>query len=187
MSGLKDMKSSLSSKESNNKEENIPVLLLSKDLINHINSINENDIEIKNNDKINKDININYFHSNESSNDEAPSLKSPSIENLNSSINQKNDENNNIFSSILFRPSLMNPLNGNIPKFINIPREFNNNYEILKNPNEFNSLINSKDNNNYFNKSNAPNNTNIMNSCFTMNGKTGWICSNCKNFNYESK
>jgi hypothetical protein len=64
--------------------------------------------------------------------------------------------------------------------------------EIPKNPNVFNPLINNKDNNNYFNNNffnnnSVQNNMNIMNSCFTMNGKTGWICSNCKNFNYESK
>lgn len=172
MSGLKDMKSSLTSKEPNNKEENIPILLLSKDLINHINSINENDIEIQNNDENKKDVNINYFHSSESSNDEDLSLKIP--------------KDNNLFSSKFFQPSTMNSFNRNIPQFINISRE-NNMNEIPKNPNEFNPLINNQENN-YFSKNNVQkNDMNIMNGCFTMNGKTGWICSNCKNFNYEGK
>jgi hypothetical protein len=186
MSGLKDIKSSLTSKEQNNKEENIPILLLSKDLINHINSINENDIEIKNNCNNNKDMNINYFHSSTSSNDVGLSLKSPQVRNLNSDINQKDAKNNNIFSSKLFHPSTINSFNGNIPQFINFSRENKNQNEIPKDKNEINPLINNLDNN-YFDNNNAQNNMNIMNSCFTMNGKTGWICSNCRNFNYESK
>jgi hypothetical protein len=28
---------------------------------------------------------------------------------------------------------------------------------------------------------------NFFNNSFTMNGKSGWVCSHCKNFNYESK
>lgn len=191
MSGLKDMDNNLASKELNNKEEDIPILLLSKDLINHINLINENDIEINNNKNNNKDMNIKCFYSREPSSVEDQSLKRPELNNMNinSEINQK-DENKNTFSSKLLQPSTMNlnSLNGNIPQSINISRQNNNKDIIQKNPNEFNFLINNRNNNNYFNNNNnVQNNMNIMNSCFTMNGKTGWICSNCKNFNYESK
>ena len=186
MSGLKDMDSSLASKESNNNEESIPILLLSKDLINHINSINENDIEIKNGKQNNKVININYFNSRESSNGEDPSLKSSEFKKINYQINQKDIENNNFFSSKFFQPSMMNSFNTNFPHVINISNEKNIKNEIKKNHNELNPIINNIDNNllnnNYF-----QNNMNILKSCFTMNGKTGWICSNCKNFNYESK
>ena len=31
------------------------------------------------------------------------------------------------------------------------------------------------------------NNLNFFNNSFTMNGKSGWVCAFCKNFNYESK
>ena len=31
------------------------------------------------------------------------------------------------------------------------------------------------------------NQLNFFNNSFTMNGKSGWICAHCKNFNYESK
>ena len=31
------------------------------------------------------------------------------------------------------------------------------------------------------------NNLNFFNNSFTMDGKRGWICTHCKNFNYESK
>jgi hypothetical protein len=41
----------------------------------------------------------------------------------------------------------------------------------------FNQLIN----NPYHNQ------INFFNNSFSMNGKSGWICSHCKNFNYESK
>ena len=27
----------------------------------------------------------------------------------------------------------------------------------------------------------------FMNNSFSMNGKSGWVCRACKNFNYESK
>ena len=31
------------------------------------------------------------------------------------------------------------------------------------------------------------NQLNFFNNSFTMNGKSGWVCSHCKNFNYECK
>ena len=31
------------------------------------------------------------------------------------------------------------------------------------------------------------NQINFFNNSFTMNGKSGWVCSHCKNFNYECK
>ena len=40
---------------------------------------------------------------------------------------------------------------------------------------------------NSLNGINILNNFNFPNNSFTMNGKSGWICPNCKNFNYESK
>ena len=40
---------------------------------------------------------------------------------------------------------------------------------------------------NSLNGINLINNFNFPNNSFTMNGKSGWICPNCKNFNYESK
>ena len=43
-----------------------------------------------------------------------------------------------------------------------------------------NPISNSLNGNNYINTINFPNDS------FSMNGKSGWICPNCKNFNYES-
>ncbi len=51
----------------------------------------------------------------------------------------------------------------------------NNNFFYQTNPSSFTNI------NRYINNFNFPNNS------FTMNGKNGWICPNCKNFNYESK
>ncbi len=39
---------------------------------------------------------------------------------------------------------------------------------------------------NSLNENNFLNGINFLNNSFTMNGKQGWICPNCKNFNYES-
>ena len=37
------------------------------------------------------------------------------------------------------------------------------------------------------NYNNLANNLNFYNNSFSMNGKQGWICNHCKNFNYEGK
>ena len=37
------------------------------------------------------------------------------------------------------------------------------------------------------NMNNFSDKLNFFNNSFTMNGKQGWICTSCKNFNYESK
>ena len=46
---------------------------------------------------------------------------------------------------------------------------------------------NNNDNlNGLFNNS-FQNQLNFFNNSFTMNGKSGWVCAYCKNFNYESE
>ena len=55
-----------------------------------------------------------------------------------------------------------------------------NSYGINRNQ-TLGGLNNSFTNNNLFNGFGFPSNS------FTMNGKSGWICPSCKNFNYESK
>jgi hypothetical protein len=46
---------------------------------------------------------------------------------------------------------------------------------------------NNSDNlNGLFNNS-FQNQLNFFNNSFTMNGKSGWVCAYCKNFNYESE
>lgn len=79
--------------------------------------------------------------------------------------------------------------NANNNMKINTSFQCSNNYN---NNNFFDNINNNNifDNNNYI--SNSNNNfqkqmKTMINSSFTMNGKNGWICSFCKNFNYESK
>jgi hypothetical protein len=58
----------------------------------------------------------------------------------------------------------------------------NNNSMFMSNKNQFNNCQ-------YQNMNNIMNlnNLNFFNNSFTMDGKRGWICTHCKNFNYESK
>ena len=238
MSGLKENKD-LQIDESNEKDDNIPILLLSKDLINQINSVNENQTQEKDETKNEKDINYINFHSDESTNDEESQSKKQEKEdnqeilfnfdffqnekeekeidkdniknenNLPETFGKKEDDtklislqtstNNNFYN----QPNIQNFQNQNLSQLqsekndiIFNPQEkqfclnsnnnsnnnFNNNFF---NNNCFNNNFNNINNN--FNNNNFNNPVNFMNSCFSMNGKQGWICSECKNFNYESK
>ena len=79
----------------------------------------------------------------------------------NNNLNNVNYNCNNNNNNTLIPRVPSNPL----PSTYN---NINNNYNFYQNPIS-NSL------------------NNLPNNLFTMNGKSGWICSNCKNFNYESK
>ena len=121
------------------------------------NDIKNNFIPYNNITKLNEE-NRNYY-SNEKN------INQIYIQNNNlNNINYSNN-NNNIIPRV---PS--NPLPSS---YNNIN---NNNYNFYQNP-----ISNSLNTNNNYSTFNIPNNL------FTMNGKSGWICSNCKNFNYESK
>ena len=101
------------------------------------------------------------------------------IENNNQTqtINNSNNESQNISNN-----NYNNNPNKTIPRVPSnpIPSSYINNirsnqlFSFYQNP-----ISNSLNGNNY-------SNFNIPNNLFTMNGKSGWICSNCKNFNYES-
>ena len=193
MSDIKELKSKSELEESDNKSDTIPILLLSKDLMDQLdsNSDDEDLNKIKKAEKDIKDIN-NYFHSSESSNDdEEPESKTKEneIQNQNfnydffksenedkndiqnSEMNQNGQNNNEIFQSKLYNSSFFSE---NAPKY---EKNINKNYSERGGEGEKQFLINKNNNFNYYN----------INSCFTMNGKSGWICFYCKNFNYESK
>ena len=193
MSDKKETKSKSELEESENKTDTIPILLLSKDLMNQLDSNSDDDdiIKLEKDENNIKDINK-YFHSSESSNDdEEPESKTKEKEIQNQNFNydffksknegknniknseiQNGQNNNEIFQSKLYNSSL---LYENIPKYENIINKNNNR---LGGEGEKQIFINrNNNNNNYYN----------INSCFTMNGKPGWICFYCKNFNYESK
>ena len=102
------------------------------------------------------------------------------IENNNQTqtINNSNNESQNISNN-----NYNNNPNKTIPRVPSnpIPSSYINNirsnqlFSFYQNP-----ISNSLNGNNFLKGFNFPNNS------FTMNGRSGWICSNCKNFNYES-
>ena len=65
--------------------------------------------------------------------------------------------------------------------FLNESRSFSNDYDIEQNRNYniFNAPITVNNN--------MQNQFQFFNNSFTMNGRAGWVCINCKNFNYDSK
>ena len=241
MSESKDIKEESITEEAN-KEDAIPILFLPKDLINHMDSLNESNIEIKKDINNINNINNNCINSSKSSNDEDSPIKMTENKKLNldnnifgndkiQTNNQINNfpmnlediQNNSINLAKLFQQQNMNSFygcnqqlniinNANIPNFdeqynknmlyfnLNESAPFyeNNNKFCLNNININNNYINNNSinyNNNYINNNNnyISNNNNVqnqisfLNSCFTMNGRAGWICTSCKNFNYQSK
>ena len=212
MSGLEDIKERSELENQNNKEDNIHILLLSKDLINTINSINENQYPDDISKEEKKDINNNYLNLSENQNDEDLISKQKeqqpifdfhfnknekdekeNVEEKKDNQNEEGCHNENIFPSILFDPPIINSFSQNNqnfapnhenPKRIDEPKIEK---ESPLNPQESPFLPSKKNNLTFLNNNNIQNQKYVMNSCFTMNGKTGWICSECKNFNYEGK
>ena len=97
--------------------------------------------------------------------------------------NQPQIMNSNNESQNLLNNNYNNNTNKTIPRVPSnpLPSSYINNirsnqlFSFYQNP-----ISNSLNENNFLNGFNFPNNS------FTMNGKQGWICPNCKNFNYES-
>ena len=97
--------------------------------------------------------------------------------------NQPQIMNSNNESQNLLNNNYNNNTNKTIPRVPSnpIPSSYINNirsnqlFSFYQNP-----ISNSLNGNNFLKGFNFPNNS------FTMNGRSGWICSNCKNFNYES-
>ncbi len=97
--------------------------------------------------------------------------------------NQPQIMNSNNESQNLLNNNYNNNTNKTIPRVPSnpLPSSYINNirsnqlFSFYQNP-----ISNSLNENNFLNGINFPNNS------FTMNGKSGWICPYCKNFNYES-
>lgn len=126
-----------------------PLSLLSSDLLNEIDKIENNSLSSKKSDT-EKDTQLDE----ENENEEEESNSS----NINLNLNPFNN-NNNINRSYF----------NSFPQNMFLNNGFNNN----------------QSQNLHFN--NFTNKLNFFNNSFTMNGKPGWICIHCKNFNYESK
>ena len=76
----------------------------------------------------------------------------------------------------------INPINNDSSLYINETRSFSYDYNVEQNKN-YNNMFNSSMND----LNDMQNQLQFFNNSFTMNGRPGWVCTNCKNFNYESK
>ena len=115
-------------------------------------------------------------------------LQNENINNFYTNSFEENKEKgkNNVYSQMqnMINVNNNNNINKTIPRVPSnpIPSSYINNirsnqlFSFYQNP-----ISNSLNGNNFLKGFNFPNNS------FTMNGRSGWICSNCKNFNYESK
>ena len=109
-------------------------------------------------------------------------------DNLNYFEENKEKGKKNVYSQMQTTFNLNN--NKPIPRVPSnpIPASYLGNFNINNN---IENSLNSFDfyQNNYSHSNSNLNLGNIMfpNNSFSMNGKYGWICSNCENFNYESK
>ena len=83
-------------------------------------------------------------------------------------------------SSIYLNSINLNSFNNDSSSFLNETRSFSYDYNLEQNKNNlFNPPIND------FND--VKNQFQFYNNSFTMNGRNGWVCTHCKNFNFESK
>ena len=175
-------------------QENDFIPFLSKDLFDQINSIDEDEKYEKNNiitDKFTSTLlkdTENRLHDPDDYEDENLIFEEKELDNFDLNQNNFNEGSKENFNK-----------NFNIKETDNIPRvsseplikpEINKNSFIIP---KRNSALNlgslSGADEKYFvnNPNNLQNNINFINSSFSKNGKSGWICSNCQNFNYESK
>ena len=164
-----------------------PTSLLSKDLLNQINSLEEKDCGIKaNNITSHTHLDETQKESEENGDDDDYMLEifgSEETDKSNANIKQINmNQNQGRFSQPV--PYSQNIMNSN---FSNPNDEMNSILNIGRFSYDCHPYQNNNDNlNGLFNNS-FQNQLNFFNNSFTMNGKSGWVCAYCKNFNYESE
>ena len=195
-----DQKNSRKQKVQKDKKDVIdPSSLLSKDLLNQINSFEEKDFgEKKQNTTDLMVLDDTQKESEANGEDDDYTLefekeldkdifgfeifKNDEIEKLNESANRESiNKNQGRFSQpIPYSQNNMN-FNFNQTEESNFPLDIGRlSYDCpqYRNNNEnFNGIFNHPIQNTF----------NLFNNAFTMNGKSGWVCAFCKNFNYESK
>ena len=168
----------------------------------NINPFNNNEKELTDNNSNSSDNDL-MFVENDIQNNFNPEkidlteyLKQQSLQNDNNNNNdnlnyfEENKEKGkkNVYSQMQTTFNLNN--NKPIPRVPSnpIPASYLGNFNINNN---IENSLNAFDfyQNNYSHSNSNLNLGNIMfpNNSFSMNGKYGWICSNCENFNYESK
>ena len=187
-----EIKNNKEEKKLKEKEEINPISLLSKDLLDEINSLEEIDFgEKKDSITTQKESEFNeedddYMLEVDEEND----TDIFGFEIFKNEENEKSNENKKLklennkqgrFSQPIPNPKKNKNFNSNQIDdqnlYFSIGR-LSYDYPQYKNVNDsFNIQFNNP----------LQNNLNFFNNSFTMNGKSGWICAYCKNFNYESK
>ena len=200
MSEKQDSKKEDSSKDKNTEnidenQENDFIPFLSKDLFDQINLVEEDEKSDKNNDIITDKFTStllkdseNRLHDTEEYEDEHLIFEEKELDNFD--LNQNNLNNGSIEN---FHKNVNTQEMDSMPRVSSQPlikQEMNKSSLISQKRNSALNLGKSNGNNEiYFvnSSNNLQNNLNFINSSFSKNGKSGWICSNCQNFNYESK
>ena len=180
------------------KEEKInPLSLLSKDLLEQINSLEEIDFGEKKNDRkdhIQLDETQKESVENEDEDEYILEIEKDNEKEIFDFEIFKNDENENLKIDKRLKLENIGRFSQPIPKSQNI-----NNFNINKNDEsnfcfpigrlsyDYPQYQNINDSFNLQFNNPIQNQLNFFNNSFTMNGKSGWVCAHCKNFNYESK
>ena len=189
-------------KESNEENQKIltdkegkfdPSSLLSKDLLNQINSLEDKKFGEK------KQNEVDHFslgktkkesEENEEEDDYILEIEKMDKEILGFEEIKKSNQNINKMNNNQNQGRFSQP----IPYFKQININSSNPNDELNSPlflgrlsYDFPSYQNTNDKFNELFNNSLQNQLNFFNNSFTMNGKSGWICAFCKNFNYESK
>ena len=175
-------------------EEVDPLSFLSKDLLNSLDDIDFEDKQSKKND-----FQLDETHKDSEENEEE------SEDDYILEIEKENNEEKDCFSFEIFKNESKSKediikkefsKDGDFSKDFPFSNKYINSKNIHKTNNYFsigklnNDYPKIKDKNDFLNiqVNNSMNNPiNFFNNSFTMNGKSGWICPHCKNFNYQSK
>ena len=175
-----------------------PTSLLSKDLLNEINSLEEK-VTGENANSITDHIQLDETQKESEENGEEDDYMLEIEKDLDKDIfgSEETDKSNKSNTNI--KQSNMNQNQGRFSQPIPYSQNIMNSN--FSNPNdEMNSILNigrfsydcppyqnSSDNLNGLCNNSFQNQLNFFNNSFTMNGKSGWVCAYCKNFNYESE
>jgi len=170
-----------------------PSSLLSKDLLNQINSLEDTKFGEKKQNEI-KHFSLGKTkkesEENEEENDYILEIEKMDKEILGFEEIKKSNQNINKINNNQNQERFSQP----IPYFNQININSSNRNDELNSPfflgrlsYDFPSYQNTNDKFNELFNNSLQNQLNFFNNSFTMNGKSGWICAFCKNFNYESK
>ena len=207
----KNEKLKISQKEEENKEENLkenekeekinPLSLLSKDLLEKLNSLEEIDFEDKDKkERITDGIQLDETQKESEVNDEEEDYILEIEKEMDKDIfsfdifkndeNEKSNERKNIKKEDKNQGRFSQPIPNpqNIRNFkTNQIEDFNYGFPIGRLSYDPRKYQNQNDSFNIRINNPLQNQFNFFNNSFSMNGKSGWVCAFCKNFNYESK